>query len=252
MSKRASLHPKANSKTKSNTSPLAKVQRLTLFGSPQLLLPSEDVVAHDELLGRVCAAIKPVDIIDEMLIDDVVSLEWDVLRWRRLKSSLMRTHAFNALQQFLTTSLDYDQYWKFFEEDLKEILQDNLKDQSEDDAQTLARRCAQNEPDADDKVNQILAAIDLDIDAVLKIAKDRKAKELAQDYGPLLPCDQPPEYAARLLMRQNASFVLDLTIVVRTMKMILFGDRINTDAINQARNQLGSKTAFRTTMVPAE
>jgi lipopolysaccharide/colanic/teichoic acid biosynthesis glycosyltransferase len=97
---------------------------------------------------------------------------------------------------------------------------------------------------------------------------------------PLLPCDQSPEYAARLLMRpgitgwaqvnggriistfdklildiwyvQNVSFVLDLAIVVRTMKMILFGDRINTDAINQARNHLGSKTAFRTTMVPAE
>ena len=51
---------------------------------------------------------------------------------------------------------------------------------------------------------------------------------------------------------QNVSFVLDLRIAVRTMKMILFGDRINTDAINQARNQLGSKTAFRTTMVPAE
>ena len=51
---------------------------------------------------------------------------------------------------------------------------------------------------------------------------------------------------------QNASYVLDLAIVVRTMKMILFGDRINTDAINQARNQLGSKTALRTTMVPAE
>ena len=97
---------------------------------------------------------------------------------------------------------------------------------------------------------------------------------------PLLPCDQSPEYAARLLMRpgitgwaqvnggriistfdklildiwyvQNVSFVLDLRIAVRTMKMILFGDRINTDAINQARNQLGSKTAFQTTMVPAE
>ena len=37
MSKRAALHPKANSKTKSNISPLATVQRLVLFGSPQLL-----------------------------------------------------------------------------------------------------------------------------------------------------------------------------------------------------------------------
>jgi len=91
---------------------------------------------------------------------------------------------------------------------------------------------------------------------------------------PLLPCDQPAEYAARLLMRpgitgwaqvnggriistfdklildiwyvQNASFVLDFAIVLRTVKMILFGDRINIDAINQAQNHLGSKTAFRT------
>jgi hypothetical protein len=153
-----------------------------LFGLAPLLLPGEDDAAYHELLSRVRAAINPVDIIDEMFIADVVSLEWEVLRWRRLKSSLMRTHTLNALEQFLSTNLDYDQYWKFFEEDLAEILRGNLKDQSEDDAQTLAHKCAQNEPDADDKVNQILAAIDLDIDAVLKIAKNRKAKELAQDY----------------------------------------------------------------------
>jgi hypothetical protein len=104
------------------------------------------------------------------------------LRWRRLKSSLMRTLELKALEQFLRDHLDYDQYWKFFEEDLTEILQDNLKDQSDDDAQALAHKCAQNDLDADDKVNQILAAIDMDIDAVLKIAKPRKAKELAHDY----------------------------------------------------------------------
>jgi hypothetical protein len=181
MSKGAGLHPKANSKTKSKTSALAKVQRLTLFGSPQLL-QGEDEAAYDELLSRVRAAVKPVDIIDEMLIDDVVSLEWDVLRWRRLKSSLMRTLELKALEQFLRDHLDYDQYWKFFEEDLTEILQDNLKDQSDDDAQTLAHKCAQNDLDADDKVNEILAAIDLDIDAVAKIAKARKAEALARDY----------------------------------------------------------------------
>ena len=150
MSKRAGLHPKANSKAKSNTSPLAKVQGLMLFGSPQLLLQGEDEAAYDELLGRVCAAIKPVDIIDEMFIDDVVSLEWEVLRWRRLKANLMQTHGLRALEEFLNNHLDYDQYSKFFEEDLTEILQDNLKDQSDDDAQTLAHNCAQNDLDAVD------------------------------------------------------------------------------------------------------
>jgi len=97
---------------------------------------------------------------------------------------------------------------------------------------------------------------------------------------PLLPRDQSPDYAARLLTRpgitgwaqvnggriistfdklvldvwyvQNVSLVLDLLILLRTAKMILFGDRINIEAVNQARNDLGLQTLLRTTMVPAE
>ena len=97
---------------------------------------------------------------------------------------------------------------------------------------------------------------------------------------PLLPCDQAPEYAARLSVRpgitgwaqvnggriistsdklvldiwyvQNASLVLDLVIVLRTVKMVLFGDRINAEAINQARSHRGLRALLRTTMVPAE
>ena len=47
MSKRAGLHPKANSKNKSNRSPLAKVHGLMLFGSAPLLLQGEDAAAYD-------------------------------------------------------------------------------------------------------------------------------------------------------------------------------------------------------------
>jgi hypothetical protein len=183
VSKRADLHPKATSKTRAKTSPLARVQPLALFGSP-VLLAGEDDDAYDELLSRVRTAINPVDIIDEMFIADVVSLEWEVLRWRRLKSSLMRTCGLEALKQFLRKHLDYyDHYQTHFEQDLAQILQDNLaEDQSEDDARALAHKCARDEPDADDKVNQILAGINLDMDDVLKSARARKAEELAQDY----------------------------------------------------------------------
>jgi lipopolysaccharide/colanic/teichoic acid biosynthesis glycosyltransferase len=97
---------------------------------------------------------------------------------------------------------------------------------------------------------------------------------------PLLPCDQAPEYVARLSMRpgitgwaqvnggriistpdklildmwyvKNASLMLDLVIALRTVKMVLFGDRINTDAVSRARSSLGLKTLLRTKMVPAE
>jgi hypothetical protein len=46
----------------------------------------------------------------------------------------------------------------------------------------LAHKCARDEPDADDKVNQILAGINLDMVDVLKSARARKAEELAQEY----------------------------------------------------------------------
>ena len=179
MSKRAGLHPNANSKTKSNISPLAKVQGLPL------LLPGEDDDAYHEFFSRVRTAVNPVDIIDEMFVADVVSLEWEVLRWRRLKSNLMQTRGLEALGQFLRAHLDYYvHYQKYFEQDLAEILQDNLaEDQSESDAQTLAHKCAHDEPDADDKVNQILArTTNPDIDDILKSARARKAEELAQEY----------------------------------------------------------------------
>jgi hypothetical protein len=183
VSKRADLHPQANSKTRAKTSGLATVQPLTLFGSP-VLLGGEDAGAYHELLGRVRAAIKPLDIIDEMFIADVVSLEWEVLRWRRLKSSLMQTHAFNALKVFLRDHHDYyDHYRKYFKEELTEVLRDNLAEgQTEDNVQTLVHHCAENERDAVEKVNQILAGIDLDTDAILRTAKYRKANELAHDY----------------------------------------------------------------------
>ena len=75
-------------KGKSMTSAPARVQRLALFGPP-LLLEGEDAAIYDELLARMCAAVKPVDIIDEMFVADLVFLQWEVMRWRRLKFSLL-------------------------------------------------------------------------------------------------------------------------------------------------------------------
>jgi hypothetical protein len=48
-----------------------RAQRLALFGPPPLI-EGEDAAAYDQLLARICAAVKPVDIIDEIFITDVV------------------------------------------------------------------------------------------------------------------------------------------------------------------------------------
>jgi hypothetical protein len=177
------------SKTKVGTiSVLEEAQRLALFGPP-LLLEGEDAAAYDEFLIRIRAALNPVDIIDDMFIADVVSLEWEVLRWRRLKLSLIRTRGLKALEGFLATKLEYDLYSEHFAADLTKILQENLPKDQADSAQTLACRCAQNEADAVDKVNEILSSIRRNmglegsgLERILDRAQAHKAEELVQEY----------------------------------------------------------------------
>jgi hypothetical protein len=131
------------------------ISQRSLFDPPPIL-EGEDAAAHDELSGRVCAAVKPVDVIDEMLVADVVALQWEVLRWRRLKSSLIRARGLAALENFLGNNLKYDLYWKQFVDELTTILQVN--GEAEDSAQTLAHACAEGESDAVDKVRDFWRA----------------------------------------------------------------------------------------------
>ena len=94
MGKRVHLDPKSQSKS------MTLAPELGLFGQPQLL-EGENAADYHELVARLYAAVKPLDIIDEMFIADVASLQWEVLRWRRLKLSLIRKRALEALKDFL-------------------------------------------------------------------------------------------------------------------------------------------------------
>jgi hypothetical protein len=158
-----------------------------LFGAPQLL-EDEDAAAYDELLARFRAAINPVDIIDEMFLVDLVALEWDILRWRRFKSGLIRSLAHNALKKHLRKHLDYELYRDKLVDDLTEVLQDNLpKGKEQPFAQMLAHRCADNEPQAVDEVNKIFDGIELDLDQFIQDVRSEKAKELLQWYAQRSP-----------------------------------------------------------------
>src|SRR5260370_21208722 len=95
-------------------------ERRALFGPP-LLLQGEDPAAYDELLARVNAAVLPVNIIEEILINDFVFLEWEVLRWRRLNWSSLQARGLEALKGFLVKQLPNhnDLYSKHFPDYLK-------------------------------------------------------------------------------------------------------------------------------------
>ena len=207
---------------KKNTSSKA-VNSDNLFGPPPVLA-GEDAAAFDELTGRVYAAVKPVDVIDEMLMADAVATEWEFLRWRRLKFSLIQACAANGLKGFLNSNLDYDLYRECFVEDLTEILQDNLpEDHAEDRPERLARDCALNKTDAVDAVNEILGSIDLDMDHVRNQARVNKAEELVKEYA-------RREFEAIALIDEflaKAGTTIDALIIPHLKNQLEYIDRVD-------------------------
>jgi hypothetical protein len=176
------MSKKSDSKTEIAAAGVSgQAQRLSLFGPP-LLLEGEDAAAYDELVGRIWAAVKPADVIYEMFIADIVALEWEVLRWRRLKSTLMQEAWFEALENSLAGKLDYDLYSERVADRLTKILQDNLPEEQVDSAQTLVRDYARNKQHAVDTINEVLAGINLNIGEIEYDARAAKAHELVQGY----------------------------------------------------------------------
>jgi hypothetical protein len=158
----------------------APAGRLALFGPPPLL-DGEDAALYDELLARVCAAVKPVDIIEEMFVADIILLQWEIMRWHRLKTNLLRRSGQKALENHLNQMLDFDLYAKVFVEDLAEILQkQNLP---EDQAQELAYQCALAESGAEEKVMELLDPAGPSIDSIQDLAMAKRVKGLAQEYA---------------------------------------------------------------------
>jgi hypothetical protein len=80
-----------------------KSKKLTegaLFGPPPLL-EGENEKAYDQFLLRISATVQPTDILEEIWVRNYLDLFWEASRLRRLKTSLMTSSAYKALEQLL-------------------------------------------------------------------------------------------------------------------------------------------------------
>jgi DNA-directed RNA polymerase subunit F len=159
-----------------------------------------------------------------------VALEWEVLRWRRLKFNLVRARRLKALEDFLFEKLEYSLYRKRFATELTIVIRDNLaEDQTENLAQTLARKYARNEPDAVEKVDEILASIDLKTAEILHRAKACKAEELAHKYARCEP--RTVKLINKLLARESVNIeALTVEALAEDLDYIERIDRLTTVA----------------------
>jgi hypothetical protein len=197
---------------------------LALFGPP-LLLEGEDRAAYEELVTRFFEAVMPVDVVDDMLVADVVSGQWEVLRQRRFKWNRIRKRGLDALEGWLCENLNYDLCKERYVELLAEDLQNHLP---EDEAEDLAQACARNEPDAVDRAREILFIPRLD--HVLQDAKADRAEEIVQAYARSEP--NAVKLVDKLLARAGTSmdaltadaFAKDLDAIERIDRLITFAE----------------------------
>jgi hypothetical protein len=113
-----------------------------LLGRPPVIT-GELASAFEELLDRARDILKSSDLIEEMWVHDVVNLEWENLRDRRLKAHLLLASQYAGLERVLTP----------------------IKGMAE--AENLSLRWAKRDPVAVAEVDQHLASAGLTMDAVM-------------------------------------------------------------------------------------
>jgi hypothetical protein len=148
------------------------------------VIQGEDAVAYDELLARLRAAVNPTDVIDEIFVKDFADLEWEVLRLRRMKTSLVRMWGLRALKNWLPDHLGFERCADQILEQLTDFLRQHLP---EDKAETLATEFVRGDGPKDKEVYDVIEKTDVELADIYRPAKEEVAAELVQNYATSRP-----------------------------------------------------------------
>jgi hypothetical protein len=79
---------------------IERLGRTISLGAPPLI-EGEDGTAYHLLHGRIAAAVKPKDIIEELWVRDIADLSWEILRLRRIKARLLTSRVAAQIRAYL-------------------------------------------------------------------------------------------------------------------------------------------------------
>ena len=170
----------------------AERAKVAFFG-PAPLLAGENAADYDEFFEQVVATVKPTGILEEIWARDFVYHEWEAIRLRRLKVTLVN----EAFQDSLSDEL-YDCSAKktgnaaepLAEDDSDATLaKDNGAPDPSDDAfeaaNELARRWVAGDRDAKNKIRKIFATAGRDIEEVVAEAKTTALMDTMEAVEPI-------------------------------------------------------------------
>ncbi|MGA8614584.1 MAG: hypothetical protein WB760_23495 [Xanthobacteraceae bacterium] len=132
------------------------------FFGPAPLLAGENAADHDEFLEQVMATVQPTDIIEETWVRDFVYHDWEAIRLRRLKATLINEAFRDSLSDELyrCSAKETGNAAESLAEDDSDatLAKDNgAPDPLDDEFEALARRWVAGDRDAKNKIRKIFA-----------------------------------------------------------------------------------------------
>ena len=156
--------------------------RSTFFAHGSVV-EGEDTAAFDDLYDQFFAAIRPNDVIDEMYVADIVADEWELLRLRRIKSTILSQLRSRALRSFLEENIEYRHFQKMFQEEVETTLREHITgDAVEEIAAELANGCAQSDAEAIGTVCGVLRGTGRNLDEIKNEAQQARVNEIVKQY----------------------------------------------------------------------
>jgi hypothetical protein len=152
-----------------------------VFTAPAPIVPGEDASVYHDLRARIFADAKPRGFLEELWVHDVVEVVWDVVRLRRYKAHLLASCAVEGLYKVLI-SLDVR------------------------DSYNLSKGWAARDEAAVAKVNALLAAAGLTIDAVMARTYEAKMGVITSIDAALMKAEARRAAALRELTHHRSTF----------------------------------------------
>ena len=92
---------KKNQTVSAPRGPLKAPAEFRSFAEPSFLLPREDLRDYEVLRQMIIEDIQPLNNIEWLWTLDLVELSWEILRYRRLKKSILDVHRATAIEAIL-------------------------------------------------------------------------------------------------------------------------------------------------------
>jgi hypothetical protein len=164
---------------------------LACLESPPLI-PGEDVDAYQQLKALVTDAIRPLDIIEHILADDFVSLEWEILRYRRVKANLIDAARLAAVANALRLSMS--------------VSEDLMWDPSGRGPEMMALKWSKGEQIAIEKVEAALDPAEIEEKAIVAAAVSIKLDDIERLDHMIMTMEARRNNALREAERHRINF----------------------------------------------